>query len=322
MHGMISNILKSNVIVSLLIIFYSHLNATMIVRSRVLMGTFVTIKLDKKDISILHPSFRLIKKIETSISSFKKTSPIYKLNHYKKARLNHYSYKALMLSLKFYKQTNGYFDIAIGKITKDLYRFGNKQRIASKKDLNHANVSIQGLSFNKKEAYLRNNIKIDLGGMGKGFGIDRIVKFYKQHDIKHAIIAFSGDIRCIGICKIHINNPFSTIPLISFSMKNMGISTSGNYNHYVKSVQNNHLINPKTKLSELNFISVTLISQLPNSYLDAYATAVSVMPKQKAYKFLSIKNIAYIILESNNKLIISKNINQFVQHLVINYTAK
>jgi thiamine biosynthesis lipoprotein len=98
-------------------------------------------------------------------------------------------------------------------------------------------------------------------------------------------------------------------------MKDCGVSTSGNYNRYVKSKQHNHLINPKTKSSEQNFISVTLIATIPSATLDAYATAISVMPLSKAYAFLEKHDIAYIILQTNNKLIVSQNIYQYVKEL-------
>ncbi|MDQ7069017.1 MAG: FAD:protein FMN transferase [Sulfurimonas sp.] len=58
---------------------------------------------------------------------------------------------------------------------------------------------------------------------------------------------------------------------------------------------NNHLINPKTKESQKSFISLTLISTLPNSDIDAYATAASVMPKELAYRFLNSLDVGYII---------------------------
>ncbi len=125
----------------------------------------------------------------------------------------------------------------------------------------------------------------------------------------------SGDIRCLGICPIEIHNPLSKTPLLSFTTKepDIGISTSGNYNRYVKSKKNNHLINPKTKHSQNNFISITLISHLPNADLDAYATASSVMPKQKAYTFLDSLDLAYVVLESDKKKVVSKNIMIFTK---------
>lgn len=214
------------------------------------------------------------------------------------------------------KKTNGYFDIAIGKITKDLYRFGTQERIVSNKTLQQSSTTIANLVLAGHEAMLYKGIKIDLGGMGKGFAVDKVRAFLAQKGVRKAVIALSGDIRCIGMCKIAINNPLHVnTQLASFTMRNSGVSTSGNYNRYVKSTKYNHLINPKTKQSEQAFLSVTLVSNLSSAMLDAYATAASVMPLQKAYVFLNAQPLGYIILQADKKLVVSENITNYVADL-------
>jgi thiamine biosynthesis lipoprotein len=52
---------------------------------------------------------------------------------------------------------------------------------------------------------------------------------------------------------------------------------------------------------------------MPNSHLDAYATAASVMPIQKAYKFLDSIGVGYIVLQSDRELVVSKNISKFIK---------
>lgn len=298
------------------LLLLSEANEYLVTRQKVLMGTFVTISVDNAHKASLKPAFKLLDDIENSLSSYKKNSPIYKLNYDKTVKLDTYSYEALMLSGDYYKQTDGYFNIAIGSVTKDLYHFGEDERVVSKKELTKASTNFNALIFNENEAIITDNIKIDLGGMGKGFGVDKVTQFLKKQGAKNAVIALSGDIRCIGECTIAVNNPLSLEKkLARFKMKDCAVSTSGNYNRYVKSKQHNHLINPKTKSSEQNFISVTLIATIPSATLDAYATAISVMPLSKAYAFLEKHDIAYIILQTNNKLIVSQNIYQYVKEL-------
>ncbi|UCM99314.1 FAD:protein FMN transferase [Sulfurimonas sp. SWIR-19] len=291
-------------------------DAQMIQRTKVLMGTFVSISVDKEDKKFLKPSFEIIKRVDNSLSTYKKNTPIFKLNNSHHAFLNQYSYEALKLSLKYYKETEGYFNIAVGTITKDLYRFGANERIASKSELQKSSTSIKALRFDRHEAFLENGVKIDLGGMGKGFATDKVSEFLLQNKVKKAVVALSGDIRCIGSCKVAVNNPLDeTHPLVTFIMRDSGVSTSGNYNRYVQRKKYNHLINPKTKESEQKFISITLVSKLPSATLDAYATAASVMPVKKSYAFLNAQNLAYIILQADKKLIVSKNIDDYVDLL-------
>ena len=278
------------------------------------MGTFVTITLSQKDKKYFQPAFQIIKNVEKALSSYDKNSPIYKLNHHGESLIYPYTYEALRLSEKYYKKSDGYFDIAIGKITKDLYHFGEEERLPSSFELEQSSTAFSGLHFNTISATLSKGIKIDLGGMGKGFGVDKVAVYFRERNIS-AVIAASGDIRCLNICPIEINNPQGKELLLSFFTKDQdtAISTSGNYNRYVASKSNNHLINPKTKYPQQNFLSITLISHLSNAEIDAYATAASVMPKEKAYDFLDSLPLAYVILQSDGKKYMSKNIDQFVK---------
>jgi len=288
----------------------------MLSRTKVLMGTFVTLSLEEKNKQYFQPAFKILENIESSLSSYDTNTTIYRLNQKKSVLLDAYTYEALTLSSKYYKNTDGYFNIAIGAITKDMYHFGEEEeKVAKREDLQRSSIDFTTLFFDKNRAILGEDVKIDLGGMGKGYGVDKVIEFFNIHHVKEARVALSGDIRCIGSCTMHIKNPFRKKSLATFSMKNMGISTSGNYRRFVKSETHNHLINPKTKSSQQNFISISLISKLPNATLDAYTTAVSVMPKQKAFEFLNSLAIGYIILDSEKKLWISENLEQYVDNL-------
>ena len=53
--------------------------------------------------------------------------------------------KALLASQKLYYETNGYFDITIGSISKKLYRFGEENStIPSQQALRDAELNIEG----------------------------------------------------------------------------------------------------------------------------------------------------------------------------------
>jgi thiamine biosynthesis lipoprotein len=291
--------------------------ADLATRTQVAMGTFVSVKLKKDQLKHSNNVFKIFKDIEKSISSYDPKSVVSNLNKKKFVKLDKHTYNSLKISKTLYEQTDGYFDITIGSITKDLFRFGQKEFIPYSEVLKRAKLGIGLFYFDRYKAKLRDGVKIDLGGMGKGYGVDEAIKYLKSKNIKKAVVAASGDIRCLSSCKIDINDPRSNRALFRFKTigTEMGVSTSGSYNRYVESKKNNHLINPKTKRSQSEFISVTLISDMPNSYLDGYTTAVSVMPKQKAYRFLDKQNIAYIILQSDDKLVVSKNIKSFVNLL-------
>lgn len=293
----------------------SSASAETLTRTKVALGTFVSISADAKHSNVIEEAFVIINNIELALSSYNKNSPIYKLNQQKEAQLPPLTYEALLLSQKYYEQTQGYFDITIGSITKDLYRFGEEERIPNARELQNARVNFKNLHFNEHNATLLGDTTIDLGGMGKGFAVDKAIAFLKEKKIQNVVVSASGDIRCLAVCKIEIQNPLGNAPLTSFETLQPGtaISTSGNYNRYVESTKNNHLIDPKKKASQEIFISITLISHLPNSDLDAYATAASVMPLEKAYAFLDSIPLAYIVLQADHTLVVSKNKEKYLR---------
>jgi FAD:protein FMN transferase len=288
------------------------------------MGTFATVSLESKNKEYFKPTFETLSEVEGALSSYKENSPIFILNEKKSTTLLPYTYEALLLSEKYYERSDGYFNIAIGSVTKDLYKFGKDESVPTRESLQKSDTSFKGLHFDSKKAFISNSIKLDLGGMGKGFGVDKAIAFLKSKGVKKAVLALSGDIRCLGTCSIEIKNPFEQTPLASFKTKKceIGVSTSGNYNRYVDNVKNNHLINPKTKFSQEKFASITLVSKLPNSDLDAYATAASVMPMKKAYAFLDSLDLAYVVVQTDKSVVVSENIEAYVEELLFYNRAK
>ena len=291
----------------LLLFLAITLSAQSISRTQVIMSTLVSITVDEKEIDTLFKAFDVVRDVDKTLSSYKENSIISKLNRDKKVKLDTLSYEALSLSLEYYKNSDGYFNILIGSITKDLYKFGEEEHVPSKSSLDKAKIDIELVEFDTSEAkLLEYDAKVDLGGMGKGFALDKLNNYLYKQGVKNAIMSASGDIRCQKQCLISVQNPFRKGMMLSFvtTKQNLGITTSGNYNRYVKDKTHNHLINPKTKHSQQNFASITLVGDIKSSALDAYATAISVMPKSKAYCFLDRLGVGYVVVEVNKKTLI------------------
>ncbi|MDY0123738.1 FAD:protein FMN transferase [Sulfurimonas sp.] len=312
-------------LLSLFLLTLFLVDAKAVSRTQVIMSTFVTITADERDADLITDGFEIIKKVEKSLSSYDPDAKIYQLNKNRHAELDAFSYEALSLSKNYYAVTDGYFDIMVGSITKDLYRFGEDERVASLAELSGANVSFGALRFNEKEAFLEEGVKLDLGGMGKGFGVDKAAEFFRSKDAKSTIIAASGDIRCLSVCKVEVQSPFKEDDvLFSFetTKDDLGITTSGNYNRYVISTKNNHLIDPKAKRPQSLFVSITLVGDISSSDLDAYATAASVMPIKKAYEFMDGLGVGYIVMQGDGELVVSKNISEYAKNLLIGDALK
>jgi len=308
----------------LLLCFASVINASeMLERTQVVMGTFATVELPKEKSRALQGSFGILKAVENSLSSYDPKADIFRLNHERRTALSAYSHEALQLSKRYYRESEGYFDVTVGSVTKGLYRFGEEERVAESGELQKARIDFNGLHFDAKTARLDEGVTVDLGGMGKGYGVDKAAAYLRSEQISRGKIALSGDIRCIDTCEMAVQDPFGEGAAATFTTRHLdtAVSTSGNYRRYVGDKSNNHLIDPKAKRPQQAFASITLISLGSNSDIDAYATAASVMPLEKAVAFLKRQDVGYLLITTSAERIVSDNIKRFVSDLHLNESA-
>ncbi|HCB68802.1 MAG TPA: FAD:protein FMN transferase [Persephonella sp.] len=292
----------------------------LLTRTKIIMETYITVKLPEDRKELFEPAFEIFKDIDRKLSIYKESSEISILNKRKKHRLSDETLEALKRSIQICKETEGYFDITVGKITSDLFRFGfDDERVPEEKDLEvyKRPDPCSGIRIKGSYVEIDKDIKLDPGGMGKGYAVDLVYRFLKEKGVKKGVILASGDIRCIDRCVIYIKDPYGEGEIVRFRTKNDGtaVSTSGIYERFIKSKDNNHLINPKTGKPQKKKISVTLLWYGDNTELDGYTTAVSVMPLEKALNFLKSRGIGYILFLDNNRVILSKNIDSFVEDL-------
>ena len=270
------------------------------------MGTFTSITLEDKNKTEIQQGFNLLKKIEQALSSYQKTALLYKLNQNKKIQADEFLVEAIIQSKDFYQKSKGYFDITIGSITKELYHFGEDEKIPTRTKIEQARLNINAIQIKKNTITLEKNIVLDLGGMGKGFAVDKMAEYYREQNITYGIIALSGDIQSLHQSIIYIDSPFTQEPFIKLQTlkPNISISTSGSYRRFVGNQKNHHLINPKNKKQGKSFVSITLITQQNNALIDAMATAVGVMPFEIAMNFLKKHpNIGYILVRPKSQIL-------------------
>ncbi len=276
-------------------------------RTQVLMGTFVSISLPEKYNQEITTSFELLKRIEDSLSTYDDTATLAKLNKIHQVKYDHYLAEALTLSRSYYDESHGYFDITIGSISKDLYHFGEEKTYSpSKQALRSAHLDIHGISIDNMHIITDKNITIDLGGMGKGYGADKVAQYLHEQNITEGIIALSGDIRCLNRCEVYLQSPYSeqTFAKVRSKSPQLSISTSGTYRRFATTKEEHHLINPKTASQGREFVSVSLFTTANNAKIDAYATALSVMPKTEALAFLKNREeIGFVLVDKEGKIL-------------------
>lgn len=202
-------------------------------------------------------------------------------------------YQVLDEAASISSATQGAFDITAGSLT-HLWRFSRKrQQLPSATDLSQA-LGRRGwtnivLDADAQTATLQTvGLRLDPGGIAKGYAADEALAVLETHGIRHALVAASGDIRTSLPPPGHAGWTVAVAapaepdlpasgqpPLI---LHNAAVSTSGNTEQFVEidGVRYGHIVSPLTGLGLTNRVQATVIA--PTATLsDALATACCIL---------------------------------------------
>ena len=211
-------------------------------------------------------------------------------------------WRVLARSLEIRDISGGAFDPTIGPLTtlwRQSRRSGHLPH-AEKFAAAQAAVGADAILLhpNQKTVSLtRNHMRLDLGGIGMGYAIDRAMDVLWQHKISAAMIDASGDIA--------VSNPPPdtagwniSVALLSHApgqrepgklvLTNAAVTTSGDAFQSVEidGIRYSHIVDPKTGLGVLGPAAVTVIAA-DCTTADALATAVSVLGPERGLSIVA-----------------------------------
>lgn len=302
--------------------FFSNCkNLTFISKCEIALDTFFEIKIQKTEDAedILNESFSLVKNLENKLSVYNSESEISKLNKFKRYEVSEETFEIIKKAIEISQLTEGYFDITCKPIINLYKEKGKKGEIPNLDDIKRVlnRVGWNKIKFNGKFVILKNDVEIDLGGIAKGFIVDKVAEYLKRRGIKNGIVNAGGDIYCWGYnpegkkWKIGIENPFKEGEIWKFfEITNRAIATSGNYKRYmeIKKKKIGHIVNPKNGLPvDENILIVTVIA--PNCTLaDGLATGIFVMGIDKGLNLVNkLEDVECLIRDKNGKVFLSLN---------------
>jgi thiamine biosynthesis lipoprotein len=271
--------------------------------SRVMMGTFVEVVSPDRNAAKI--AFAEIKRIEDLLSKYELDSEVSRLNKSGKLNVSPDTLYIIKKAKEFWLITDGAFDITVGPLmdlwgfTDKKYRLPQKPEIESALNLVGSDKIIIDESKNVVEFKLP-GMKIDLGGVAKGYALDCAAKKLKENNIKSCLINAGGQVYCLGAksakpWKVAIKSPRSSDITEYLQLQDQSAATSGDYEQYfVKDDKRYmHILNPKTGYpADKGIISVTVIA--PSGLTaDALSTSIFVLGKAKglslAERFLDVE---------------------------------
>jgi len=280
-----------------------------------IMGTRVNVELWHADALQANHCIALVfadmQRIDQLMSSYKKDSEVSRVNRqasYSAVSVSTELYDLLEKSRAFSELSDGAFDITFASIG---YLYDYRKQLQPDThtiqrqlvNINYRNM----LLHNQTVKFARPGVRIDLGGIAKGYAVDRSISILQQCGIQQALVNAGGDSRILGdhqgrAWMIGIQHPRREGEIaLSMPLSNTALSTSGDYERYFISGHDrvHHIINPKTGKSADGSWSATVIGPDATS-TDALSTTLFVLGAEQGLKLINtLEDMDAIIIDAN-----------------------
>ena len=284
-----------------------------------IMGTRVSVELWHNDLQFAQQCsdkiFKEIHRIDALMSPYKSSSEISFIN-------NNAGISAIEISeemsaivdraLYFSRLSEGAFDITFASIG---YRYDYRAKQHPSDNVISASlksIDYHHIQLDKQQIYFDNTgVKIDLGGIAKGYAVDQALQIVSDCGIAEAMISAGGDSRILGRKRgkpwmIGIQHPRkeNDVALV-LPLSDTAVSTSGDYERYFIREDGHrvhHIINPSTGRSADNSWSATVIG--PDAMTtDALSTTVFILGAEKGIALIeTLEDIDAVIIDSHGKV--------------------
>jgi len=301
---------------------------------QMIMGTFVHVVVVAEDSGTakkcVQAALEEIRKVDDLMSDYKSDSEISRVNRdgaKMAVRVSESTYEVLQRSIEFSEMTGGAFDITVGPLVA-LFRNAKENKVApSEQQIARARskVGFEKLKLdneNKTVQFSENGMLLDLGGIAKGYAIDKAIEAAKRSGAIGAMVDIGGDVRCFGLPPkgkdhwlIGLQDPNSAIEgieggglLLVLKITNAAVATSGDYQQFVliEGKRYSHIMDRRTGTSAEGLSSVTIIADNATD-ADALATSVSVMGAENGLVLIEkLPNTEAILLTSQTEFKIIK----------------
>ncbi len=237
--------------------------------SKYLMGTLFEIITVHTSIDsgkkAMYYALKEVERIECVMSNYKDSSEISYVNKnafFKPVKVSAELFGIIERSIEYSNKYDGYFDITVGPLT-NYWGFNSDHPIKTEPDKNKIKnllefVGYKYLKLNYEDStisFTKNGVEIDLGGIAKGYALDRAVEILRKMGVNDFLISGGGDIYASGRKAdgkkwvVGIKDPRNNENLVAtMEVENTGVCTSGDYERFeiINGKRYHHIFNPKT----------------------------------------------------------------------------
>jgi thiamine biosynthesis lipoprotein len=161
--------------------------------------------------------------------------------------------------------------------------------------------------------FLKPGMRIDLGGIAKGWAVDRCIDVLRELGIEHAMVNAGGDTRLLGDRRgkpwvVGIRDPRNEGKVVTrIPLQDEAISTSGDYERYFEEdgVRYHHILEPGTGKSPKAVRSVTVIGPTA-THTDGLTKPIFILGVERGMEFVRrVKDAEAIIVDNEGRIFYS-----------------
>lgn len=242
-------------------------------------------------------------------------------------------YEILKIAIDYMNQTNFYFNPFLGTALK---AYGYNKTFNEIKDQAELQIEPFQFEWNVHEPLVflpvmngvikKVDYEIDLGGIAKGWSVDKVASIVQDLGLENGIVNAGGDIfvwgeeeRTIGVQ--HPDSKFSDKDIIQFQIRNGGIATSNTlYRSWNANGERvHHILNGKKGVpSESEIVQATVFSSNTRE-ADVLAKVLCMHNFKDAVPWLTkhFPHAGCIIIKNDGQIAMSQSIKKYVTRIVM-----
>ena len=227
----------------------------------------------------MREAFDEIDRIDRLMSHYKTDSPLSQLNRTaasQAVKVEPELFDFIAECLRYSRASGGAFDITVGPLMKAWGFFRGEGRMPTKAELQQARASIgyQYVILDERARtirFARAGLELDLGGIAKGYAVDRAVALLKQRGVRDALVnacgstmyALGNDPTSGKGWAVQLRDPMNeNKTALTVNLQDQALSISGSYEKFfeLKGKRYAHVMNPRTGLPVQGILSVAVIT--------------------------------------------------------------
>ena len=252
---------------------------------------------------IVEEAFDEVDRIDRLMSHYKADSPLSRINREAARRpvtVEPELFDFIAEALRYNRDSQGAFDITVGPLMKAWGFFRGEGRIPSDVELTAArrHVGPKHVVLNREERTIRfdeDGVELDLGGIAKGYAVDRVVRLLRERHVAAALISAGGStIYGLGApagrdaWDVSLQDPIDPRKAARVvQLKDRALSVAGSSEKSFESggVRYSHIMDPRTGRPVQGVLSVAVLADTGTAG-DALDDALFVLGPARSRKYL------------------------------------